>query len=278
MNKDLDKRKVEISGDAIDVYPPRYDLSGEELNVLEQELVHDIKQQVSDEGVVAVWIYPNHKFANILRAHEANHFPEVSELPQDIEDRSLFFALVDTRGGEDRVVHSTTVSGVLGRRMGEVDPNNPDAPATSGFIVIDDLIEMGNFTVEEFWEYYASNGIDLGSSISVETNFRVGDRVSKFKDMNISDIAYLSLFRLLKQRSKNLDTKFDSSVVFASINDNTINSFARVGIVCSPLMGRSDLVTSESEAGLDFKPVTIPNNAKIFDDIDLVVPELTYSL
>jgi hypothetical protein len=41
-------------------------------------------------------------------------------------------------------------------------------------------------------------------------------------------------------------------------------------------MGRSDLVTSESLEGLDFKPVVIPNNAAIFSSIELAIPELTF--
>ena len=256
----------------IDSSPPRYDLTPEELRSLELDLVNEIKESNPEEGIASVWIGPNHKYANILRNHEAQLFPEVTELPQDIEDRSLFLALVDTRNSEDRVVHATTISGVLGRKAGEPNPDDPEGPVTSGFIVIDDLIEMGNFTPEEFWSYYKDAGIDLSSSMSVETNFAVGERVEKYNGLSTPDIAYLSLFRLLERRATNLGT----AVVFASINDRSINSFKRVGITCSPLMGRADLVTSESLEGLDFKPVVIPNNASIFSSIDLVIPELIF--
>ena len=254
---------------------PRYDLSPEELLSLEQEFVGEIKAINSEEGVTAAWIWPDHKYANVLRNHEAQLFPEVGDLSQDIEDRSLFFALVDTRDGTDRVVHASTVSGVLGRKAGEPNPHDPDGPVTSGFIVIDDLIEMGNFTVEDFWDYYNKMGVQLDGAISVETNFSVGERVDKFNGFKVADIAYLSLFKLALSRA----SQASEAAVFASINDDSIKSFGRVGLQVLPLMGRTDLVTSESEQGLDFKPVLILNtkeNSLVFESIDTEVPEITF--
>lgn len=268
-------RKIDIPDPTEnEFYPPRYDMGAEELASLEAELVNEVKGLYPDNGIVGVWIAPDHKYANVLRSTEASLFPEVSDLPQDIEDRSLFFTLIDTRDGTDRIVHSTTLSGVVGRGAGEPSPDDPDGPVSSGFIVIDDLIEMGNFTPEEFWDYYSSAGIDLERSIAVETNFRVGDRVDDFEGLGTSDIAYLCLFRFLESRAKDLK----EAVVFASINDKSINSFERVGIKCSPLMGRTDLITSESQSGLDYKPVTIPSNAEIFKSIDIPVPQIYLGL
>ncbi len=258
---------------SMDNSPPRYDLTPEELRTLELELVNEIKETSPAEGITAVWIGPNHKYANILRNHEAQLFPEVTELPQDIEDRSLFLALVDTRNGEDRVVHATTISGVLGRKAGEQNPDDPEGPVTSGFIVIDDLIEMGNFTPEEFWDYYKTSGVNLENAVSVETNFRIGQRVNDYNGFGTADIAYLTVFKLAVARS----TDPSQAAVFASINDKTIKSFERVGITCNPIMDRSNLVTSESKEGLDFTPVLIVNdehNARVFDSIDTQVETL----
>lgn len=246
---------------------PRYDLSPEELLSLELEFVGEIKAINSEEGVTAAWIWPDHKFANVLRNHEAQLFPEVGDLSQDIEDRSLFFALVDTRDGTDRVVHASTVSGVLGRKAGEPNPDDPDGPVTSGFIVIDDLIEMGNFTAEEFWDYYVNQGVDLSNTISVETNFRVGERVPDLDGFRMADIGLFAVYNYAVDRS----SVASEAAIFASINDKTMGQFDRLGVKYDFLMGRSDLVTSESLAGLDFKPVLIPNvdeTAEIFSAIN----------
>lgn len=271
MTRDL----TEIPANNSDQAPPRYDLTPEELTNLESELVAEVRAAYPSEDMVSTWIRPGHKFANVLRNHEAQSFPEVSDLPQDIEDRSLFFALVDLRDGTDRVVHSTTISGVLGRKAGEPDPDNPDGPVTSGFIIIDDLIEMGNFTVEEFWDYYSRQGVDLNGAISVETNFSVGERVSKYNGFKAADIAYLSMFKLAISQAQ----KPEDAAVFASINQDSIDSFSRVGLQTLPLMGRDDFVTSESVNGLDFKPVLIlntPENSLVFQQIHTDVPEMTF--
>lgn len=270
MNSNIQPNTIATS----DRVSPRYDLKPEEIGEIETELLFAANKLTTDGGIVATWISPWHNYSNLLRSYEAVNFPEVVELPEDIEDRSLFLALVDTRDGVERVVHSTTVSGILGRKAGDEIEDEEGVHITSGFIVIDDLVEMGNFTNEEFWDYYNERGIDLEHSMSVETNFRVGDRVESYSGLSTSDIAYLSLFRLLKRRANSLNT----AVVFANINGKSIHSFERVGIVCEPLMGRSNLVTSESMQGLDFKPVAIPSNAKIFDQINLDVPEISFGV
>ncbi len=253
----------------------RYDLQPEELLELESDLLAEVRGAQDAPGIAAVWIGPDHPYSNILRAYEAAHFPEVAELPQDIEDRSLFLALVDSRPGIERVIHSTTVSGVVGRKMGEPMPGDGTGESvTSGFIVIDDLIEMGNFTKEEFWSFYEAQGVDLLKSISVETNNRVGEKVEDFQGVRTSDLAYLQLFKLLSSRN----TSEPHGVVFASINGDSIRSFERFGIQCDPLMGRTDLVTSESLQGLDYQPVAIPDNAELFRDMNLGIVRLTFNV
>ncbi len=269
----MEKKNKGAIDEIPEVVVTRYDLRPNEIELLESEILEAAKN-IKPNGMVCAWIAPRHKFSNLLRTYEAQKFPEVTQLPDDIEDRSLFLALIDTRRGVERVVHSTTISGLIGRKAGELLDQDGNPHETSGFIVIDDLVEMGNFTNEEFWQYYSSRGVDLSNSMSVETNFRVGERVDKLDGLSSSDIAYLCLFRLLKSRSKNLS----KSVVFASINGDSIHSFERVGIRCEPLMGRTDLRTSESQQGLEFKPVAIPSNAEIFDYIDLDVPQLTFGV
>lgn len=102
---------------------PRYDLSEEEMKLLENDLIEDVEKNVkkgqgflgrfrrATEGVYATWLNPDNKYANILRTREAEYFPEVKELTPEVEEDTLFLALVDTREGSKRVVHATTLSG-----------------------------------------------------------------------------------------------------------------------------------------------------------------------
>jgi hypothetical protein len=167
-------------------------------------------------------------------------------LPAEVEDNTVFLALVDTRDGQDRVVHATTISGY----------EDTASESATGFIVADDLAEMGNFTPEEFREYYQKKGYDLSKCISVETNFKVGDKAPLVNGMRTVDIAYLSVFKMLMSKEPELG----GAAVFSSINRASIVSFGRRGLKCEPLMGRDDLVTSESVHGLVYKPVAIPYN------------------
>lgn len=241
---------------------PRYDLTPEECAELEGDLLGIVEGQYPEEGVCAVWINPYHRFANLIRAKEAEFFPEVEEVSEQDESNTLFLALVDTRPGSRRLVHGATITGVPyeGETPESVLPNEAQS---TGFITVDSLIELGNFTAQGFQDYYKEKGIDLDNSFAVETNFRVGDKVEPYQGVQIADLAYLTMFSLIQRKGIN-----EGVAVFASINRASITSFGRVGLEYEPLMGREDMKTPEAALGLDYLPVAIPlneNNRAMFE-------------
>jgi hypothetical protein len=232
---------------------PKYDLDPDQLNALEAELVDAIRGGACSEGITAVWIGPEHRFANIIRTHEALPFPEAQDLSAADESKTLFLALVDTRPGSSRVVHGATVCGAGAPDEGSI----AGSAVSTGFITIDSLIELGNFSACEFESYYASGNIDLTRCLSVETNFRVGQRVPDAWGLSTSAIAYLMFFRFLVRSG----ARRNRALVFADVNSVSRLSFQRTGIMWAPLMGRTDLVSPEAALGRSSVPVTLP-----FDD------------
>lgn len=253
---------------------PRYDLTPEELQALEAELVKSIEEHGISDGVVAAWITPFHRFANIPRAYESKYFPEVEELTDQEIENSLYLVVVDMREGEKRPVHSTIISRQNVTRESLASDEKNDENLT-GFYVIDDLIKTGNFTSEEFKEYYESRGYDLDKCISVETNFRIGDKTEKYHGARMSELSYMVIMNMFFESNP----EKGKSAVFASINRASSISFRMVGLKFEPLMGRDDFVTSEAERGLIYHPVCIPfddDNHPVFEKLRLQLPEVTY--
>jgi len=232
---------------------PRYDLSDEELDLLELELVQRVRECVLEPEVVAAWIAPTLECANFVRTYEARHFPEVTGVSQDDEDRTLFLALVDCRENPGRVVHSATVCGVGSPGSAHSSNGNLRDPVSSGFICIDELVALGNFTTEEFFSHYKARGIDLKTCISVETHFRIGDLAPPWCELSMAEIMYYCLFDAVRQAGGGVD----KSAVFATINQPQSKSFTRVGLRCEPVMDRVDLVTPEAELGVESRPVAL---------------------
>lgn len=274
----MNKLKRRLKNMSEELQNPNYQLSEEELRSLEHELVETVQlasknllaedDDVQKDDIYATWLPSTSKFTNILRTHEASYFPEVAELPIETEANSTFLAMVDTRPEYKRVVHATTVSGIDSEQVGEERKNG-----RTGFITIDDLIEEGNFTSEEFLDYYKNMGIDLNRSFSVDTNYRIGEKTTNDDGLSSPDLAYLTLFQLLRSRTLGSVT----TAIFASINKDSIDSFKRIGLEYEPLMGRTDLVTSESREGKDFLPVMLPwskSNRDLFKSMDYTVVEL----
>ena len=231
---------------------PRYDLDPDQFNALEAGLVDDVRGGANSEGITAVWLGPGHRYANIIRTQEARLFPEVHESSAADEDKTVFLALVDTRPGSSRVVHGATVCGA-----GALDEGGSSAVAaavSTGFITIDNLIDLGNFSAYEFESYYTSRNIDLTRCLSVETNFRIGQRVPHAWGLSTATIAYLMIFRFLVRCGAGRNR----AVVFADVNRVSRISFQRTGIIYAPLMGRTDLVTPEAALGRSSFPVTLP--------------------
>jgi len=261
---ELKKNKEEVS--------PRYDLSPEEINALEGEVVAKVEEQFEKEGIYAVWISPESKYANILRTYEAEYFPEVKDVVAEVEEDTVFLALVDTRTDSRRIVHATTLSAMSDEAKELAEPE------TTGFYTVDDLIEMKNFTAREFLDYYAAKGVDMNSCISVDTNFKIGERAPKFNGLDTAQLAYVTVFNFVQKRATetSLHEREKKFAVFASINLPSIISFKRMGIECEPMMGRDDLITSESMRGLKYTPVAIISNEnaiELFQTLNLNVPE-----
>lgn len=231
---------------------PRYDLSEEEMSLLEADLLQDVGKELkkqmettglfghfrkkkTPEGVYAVWMDPDSRYANIIRTREAEYFPEVKELPPEIEEDTKFLAFVDTREGVNRIVHGTTISGI------EQHPSEEH----TGFTTIDELIDVGNFTAQEFRDYYAEKGIDISKSVSIDTNFRIGEKEEDYEGLNTAYMAYTTIYKLLERRRPELG----DAGAFCSINQKSIDSFVNFGMDCELLMGREDFTTPEAISG-----------------------------
>jgi len=252
---------------------PRYDLSSSELAELEDALVANVKETYSEEGVVGVCINPDSKFANFVRTHEASYFPEVKEVSEQDEEHTLFLALVDTRPGANRIVHSATMTGVsYDKETGQLIKREPEDD-TTGLYTIDSLIELGNFTAQDFYDYYAKKGIDTNKSIAVETNFRIGEKAEEFNGLKTADLVYHIFCDVLCE----LGGELNKAAVFATINKDSRDSFDRVGLNYELLMGRDDLKTEESELGIDSKPMTLIWDDKaytIFRGMGVNIPQM----
>lgn len=207
-----------------------YHLPETQVEQLQAELVGAIKDLHSEPDVYAAWIGPDHRFADAIRTLEARQFPEVPELVNDtIENRSLFMALVDTRDNEDRIVHCTRLSGLSLQNDSNMQSESADTSA--GFVVIDEAIRDGQITSEVFESFCEQMGINREHSISVETNFRVGDRVPPREGLRISDIGYVTFFRKILEKGGQVG----EAGVFASINAATRKSIGSLGLSVLPL-------------------------------------------
>ncbi|MBI3983976.1 hypothetical protein HY346_01640 [Candidatus Microgenomates bacterium] len=262
MNDQPDVKPTAIR--AGDVTAPIYNLSLEELGELEQGLIAIAEQAAAGSDFVGVWIHPDSKFANFARTHEASYFPEVAEVSPQTEASTRFLVLVDTRPENRRVVHAATVTGL---------EQAEDGAETTGFNVVDELIAAGNFTADEFRQFYRQRKLELSKSIAVETNFRIGEKVVGPDGIPTSYLVYLALFSLVKQGG----AAIDQAAVFATLNDLQVNSFERFGLDFEPMMGRTDLSTPEAELGRTSLPVAIIYNAKaeaLFGALPIELPVL----
>ncbi len=243
--------------DRLDV---NYHLDMEAQDMLQKKLVGLVKETFPQEGIYGAWIDSNHELSNLIRTFEANT-PEFRGIEQFVDDsveaRSKFFALVDTRYGNDRVIHATRVSGEV---FSEKFINRKISQKNRGtnFIVINELIESGQgLTAEEFSSFYESIGINLNKSLGVETNFTVGERVdTHVPGIRVSDLGYIAIFLLLERKG----FKPDETYIFANVNSNTIRSMTPLGFKFEHIADRKDLKCVASDGNLtdEFRPVGIP--------------------
>ncbi len=264
-------RVSHVENQGTDSLTPRYDLSPEELGAIEASMVEDAKARFG-ETVSVAWVSPEHPYCDFLRTHEARYFPEVVETDPEYDLNQVYLAIVDTRSGQDKVVHAASVM----RLRSILNNDGTESSDRTGLYTVDSLIGLGNFTKEEFLAFYRDQGIELDASIAVETNFKITDNFEPFFGMGSSaDLAYLTLFNTLIANN----APIDKTVVFATINTKQIKSLERVGIDVVALMGRTDFRTEEEEHGVFSMPVTILVNQKthdIFSSLGLELPELIY--
>lgn len=261
--------EIPIEREPVQPSAPNYHLESQEFDKLQREIVLEVKNHFNQKpGIYGAWIHHSHPFSNIIRTLEANtpEFIGIEKIVTDeIEQRSRFFALIDTRRGADRIIHATRISGAAFGDFEQQDSDRNEGQST-GFIAIDELIDSDqDFSLKDFLDYYEKRGVNLNSCISVETNFTVGEKVkTDIPGLRVSDLGYTALFTLLER--KGLEPNRTS--VFAFINENTSHSLGTVlGIEFEPLAGRDDLKVPGIEGGFDdrFWPVRIPITDKVVD-------------
>ena len=179
----------------------------------------------SSDGLAAVWLEHDAPAAEYLRAEEALVFPEVPELlTTEVEEQCMFLGIVDTEAG--RVLHGTRFSAPSIRRAS-------GAPARgSGFVLVDELIEESDtFTVDVFRSRYDEETLER--SFSIETNFRIGEKVRLRSGARVAHLGYLALFRLVER----LRPSGTESLVFGAQNEVAVRSVSALGIPAHPLSG-----------------------------------------
>lgn len=259
-------------------HPARYNLSAEELEQGQADLVSEVEAKFGKaEGVYTVWLKPWGKYTNIIRTFEAQQFPEVPKLVTDeVENDSQFLAIIDTRGGAGKVIHGTRISGARNQRSDE-HPVSPEAPEElTGIIMVDEIImSQQGLTAQEFYDYYRSKHYDMPRCVGVETNFRVGgytEQVEDYNGLSIAQVGYLAIFKLLEDQG----LEPGNGGVFANINIGSIRSFSMIGLQYEALAGREDLrtptVDSNGNPTFDpkYRPVLVPstaNNIEIFKQL-----------
>jgi hypothetical protein len=232
---------------------PRYDLSAVELAPLEAQLAHRTAERLTDPVVGAVWIRNDDPCANVIRTLEGRYFPEAQEVTMADEEQSMFLALMDGREEGFRLVQGATMCGVKRAFDGGPSVSLARSEGSTGFICVDQLIELGNFSREDFVDYYGSQGVDLDTCVSVETHVSARKRVPPWNGLSMSGVFYVCVFGALKASGGTVDR----SLVIASINRLETRSFERVGLRFEPLMGRTDLEVPEALVGRSSLPVVI---------------------
>ena len=180
-----------------------------------------------------------------------------------------FLALVDTRPEFARVVHAFRLSGATGYGASQ-------HPTQIESVLLDDLAASGQgIDLPAIDGYYASRGIDLRRSLSIETNFRVGERVETESGLPPAQIGYVALFQQILRE--------DIEVLFAHLNEPAIRSLNAVGVSSEPIAGRDDLRTPTAGGKFDanYSPVAIlvneENSAVLASLSEFAAPEVRLS-
>jgi hypothetical protein len=223
---------------------PEYFVDDETIARTEAELVAMVRQDVGRKAC-AVWLRGDTVAANVIRTLEAKQFPEVPELMRNDDDSVRFLAVVDARpsAGEGRIIRATRLSSPLfNDKPDERDPIHDLA-------IIRGMVSSGQITEQEIVDYYQEHRFDLDDTVSVETNFRIGERAQRLRGIPMSQIAYSTIvkFAVRTTRPGALTT------IVAHVNSATKASLSRLGIKHEAFAGRSDLRTPDELGGYDEK-------------------------
>ena len=216
----------------------------------------------SIDGLAAVWVKHDDPAADAVRAEEALVFPEVPELlTAEVEHQCMFVVIVDTQSGE--VLHALRVSGPFIRHA------NGGTAQGSGFVIIDELIaESDSFTIADFQDRY--DEATLAVSLSVETNFRIGERRELLSGARVAHLGYLAVFRLVER----LRPDGGEALVFGAQNDATVRSLAALGLPAKPVRGLPEQ-RSDSDDVYRPKVISVTDATRaVFEALDpIALPE-----
>lgn len=244
-----------------------YNLTEAQFKELEERLLAKVDAESDQQAVHAVWMRHDSEFASLVRTLESAQFPEIADVMEPFENQSVFLALVDNRPDATRIVHAfrLTSLGLAGMEIPEGD--------TTGVALLDDIADSEQgVTASQIKRYYEEKEIDLTKCVSVETNFRVGEKVATETGLPVSQLGYLAIFRALER----MGIEENKSAVFAHLNVPAVSSLSAVGIEWNPIVGRDQLKTptvdEDGSKGFDIKytPVEIPGTARnmqVFRDL-----------
>ena len=250
--------------DLITPFERDYNMSIADRESMEAELV-EMAREEHGETITAIWVSSNSVYSNFIQTTEARYFPEVAELDESYDMSQDMFMLVDTRPEDPKILHATTVMEYAGTgRMQD----------RTGFYTVDSLAAKGNFTLDEFREYYMDQGVDLEKCLAVETNFKVHPKARRYERFfGSADLANIIVYQELLRRG----AEIGSAVVFATVNDAQARSLDRTGIQIDKLMGRDKFNTEEADHGIKSSPIALVANratADFFDSVQVELPEI----
>jgi len=246
----------------------RYNLSPEQLTTEQERLLSDIRAINSEPDVYCVWVNADSPYADIVRTYETQYWGFMPEIMAGKEKSSEFLLVVDTRDPD--LTEVKRVSRIA------LPYTNPQVSGRTGMTIVDDVLDSNQaLTLETFLQYYNERGVDISRCFSVETNIRV-KRSDRYKGLPLAEIGYLAMFqRIDTLRQNNL------SYIFASINQDSIDSFKLIDLRVEPLAGRDELRTPGQDGKFidDFRTVAIPttkHNLNIFRQIESLSAPVIY--
>jgi hypothetical protein len=139
--------------------------------------------------------------------------------------------------------------------------------------MVRDMIADGEITGQEIHDYYLQHGIDLDGSVSIETNFRIGDHAPRrYGVLAMADIGHLAFYKHAFGDRNN-----QSVATFAHINKATEHSIGRIGITIEPFAGRNDLKTpagpgSPERYDSKYHPTAMPNTGNTQSRLGMLMP------